>query len=247
MKLNQRIFNYAEEDKLIERQELNDGKSIEIYNLDDYQDIYTEFTNKGKFAVWSCVDNQNYRLYIESGYYKKLAPLYKQNINQVWLDFWDECEKGVLKFKNIIMPIMLVLILAFFFGGAILIKNQTIQLIVALAVAFVFIVVVLFFRRKVNKRIEAANSVSVKKIKDILGEKRFNKLLEDQRSYIDEFFKYDENTEEASIDENVDNNVNTLDDEVKEIEDNSSEETNEVIDVEANETDLTQENNNDAE
>ena len=142
---------------------------------------------------------------------------------------------------------MLVLILAFFFGGAILIKNQTIQLIVALAVAFVFIVVVLFFRRKVNKRIEAANSVSVKKIKDILGEKRFNKLLEDQRSYIDEFFKYDENTEEASIDENVDNNANTLDDELKEIEDNSSEETNEVIDVEANETDLTQENNNDAE
>ena len=54
MKLNQRIYDYAVEDKLIERQELRDGKTIEIYSLNEYQDIYTEFTNQGKFAVWSC-------------------------------------------------------------------------------------------------------------------------------------------------------------------------------------------------
>ncbi len=203
MKLNQRIYDYAVEDKLIERQELRDGKSIEIYSLNEYQDIYTEFTNQGKFAVWSCVDNQNYRLYIEDGYYKKLEPLYKQRINQIWIDFWDECDKAVSKFRNIVMPIMLVAILVFFIGGSILIKNQTIQLIVALVVAFVFIVFIFTFRKVINKRISNANQVAVSKIKDILGEKRFEKLLEEQRSYIDTFFKYDEQeeTEETQVEE----------------------------------------------
>lgn len=200
MKLNQRIYDYAVEDKLIERQELRDGKTIEIYSLNEYQDIYTEFTNQGKFAVWSCVDNQNYRLYIEDGYYKKLEPLYKQKINQVWIDFWDECDKAVSKFRNIVMPVMLVAILVFFIGGSILIKNQTIQLIVALVVAFVFIVFIFGFRKVINKRIGNANQTAVGKIKDILGEKRFEKLLEDQRSYIDTFFKYDEENNEEAVD-----------------------------------------------
>ncbi len=229
MKLNQRIYDYAVEDKLIERQELRDGKSIEIYSLNEYQDIYTEFTNQGKFAVWSCVDNQNYRLYIEDGYYKKLEPLYKQRINQIWIDFWDECDKAVSKFRNIVMPIMLVAILVFFIGGSILIKNQTIQLIVALVVAFVFIVFIFTFRKVINKRISNANQVAVSKIKDILGEKRFEKLLEEQRSYIDTFFKYDEQeeTEETQIEE-----VEPANDQV---------ENTEVIDVE----EVSDENKND--
>ncbi len=226
MKLNQRIYDYAVEDKLIERQELRDGKSIEIYSLNEYQDIYTEFTNQGKFAVWSCVDNQNYRLYIEDGYYKKLEPLYKQRINQIWIDFWDECDKAVSKFRNIVMPIMLVAILVFFIGGSLLIKNQTIQLVVALVVAFVFIVFIFSFRKVINKRISNANQTAVSKIKDILGEKRFEKLLEEQRSYIDTFFKYDEEaeTEDSSSEEAelVDVNETANDTEVIDVEDESS-------------------------
>ncbi|MCR5705962.1 MAG: hypothetical protein K6G48_04130 [Acholeplasmatales bacterium] len=234
MKLNQRIYDYALEEKLIERQEITNERSVEIYSLNEYQDIYTEFTNQGKFAVWSCVDGKNYRLFVEDGYYKKLEPLYKQSINQIWLDFWDECDKAVSKFRNVVMPIMLVAIIVLFLGGTFLLGDYpSVQLGVAIGVAVVFIGFVLFFRGKINKRINAANADAVAKIKKNMGEKTFERLLDTQRSYIDEFFHYDDNN-----DEEVSEDQETIEDaKPNEIEEPVLEDTTENVDnTEENET-----------
>ncbi len=226
MKINPRIFDYAIEEDLIERQEIDENRSVEIYSLNKYPDLYDEFTKQGKFAVWSSADSKNYRLYIEDGYLKKLEPLYKKNINTIWLDFWDACDKSVSKFRNILMPIMLVLILVFFLGGSLLIKSQVAQVVVALSVGLLFILIIFFIRRRVNKKVSEANQESVVKIKNILGEKRFEKLLNDQRSYIDEFFKYDE---EQNSEDNVEDNVDStkaLDNDIS----NDNLETKEALD-----------------
>ncbi len=219
MKINPRIFDYAIEEDLIERQEIDENRSVEIYSLNKYPDLYNEFTNQGKFAVWSSADSRNYRLYIEDGYLKKLEPLYKKNINTIWLDFWDTCDKSVSKFRNILLPIMLVLILVFFLGGSLLIESQVAQVIVALSVGLLFILIIFFVRHRVNKKVSEANKESVDKIKNILGEKRFARLLEDQRSYIDEFFKYNE---EQNNEEVLDNNVESA----EALDNNSSDDDN---------------------
>lgn len=188
MKLNQRIFYYTEEENLIEKQELN-GHSVELYHLNAYPDLLNEFTNKGKFAVWSSVDGSNYKLFVEDGYYEKLKPLYQPKINQIWLDFWDACERISTKFRNIIMPLALVVILIVF-GSNFLIPNQAVSLGVAIGIAAAYFLGVMIFKRVVNKKITEYNSIAVADIKKIMGEKKFAKLLDDQRSYIDEYFKY---------------------------------------------------------
>lgn len=216
MKLNQRIYDYSDEENLIEKQEL-ENHTVEIYRLNPYEDLLTEFTNKGKFAVWSSVDGSNYKLFVEDGYYEKLKPLYQPKINQIWLNFWDGCEKISSKFRNIVMPLALVVILIVF-GTSFFIDNQTISLGVALGAAAAYFIGVMTYKRVVNKKMGDLNSVAVGEIKKVLGEKRFANLLDDQRSYIDEYFKYDD-------DENQDDSIEASEENVEE---NVSEETKEL-------------------
>ena len=216
MKLNQRIYDYSDEENLIEKQEL-ENHTVEIYRLNPYEDLLTEFTNKGKFAVWSSVDGSNYKLFVEDGYYEKLKPLYQPKINQIWLNFWDGCEKVSSKFRNIVMPLALVVILIVF-GTSFFIDNQTISLGVALGAAAAYFIGVMTYKRVVNKKMGDLNSVAVGEIKKVLGEKRFANLLDDQRSYIDEYFKYDD-------DENQDDSIEASE---ENIEENVSEETKEL-------------------
>ena len=216
MKLNQRIYDYSDEENLIEKQEL-ENHTVEIYRLNPYEDLLTEFTNKGKFAVWSSVDGSNYKLFVEDGYYEKLKPLYQPKINQIWLNFWDGCEKVSSKFRNIVMPLALVVILIVF-GTSFFIDNQTISLGVALGAAAAYFIGVMTYKRVVNKKMGDLNSVAVGEIKKVLGEKRFANLLDNQRSYIDEYFKYDD-------DENQDDSIEASE---ENIEENVSEETKEL-------------------
>lgn len=202
VKLNQRIYEYADEENLIERQEL-DGHNLEIYRLNPYEDIYTEFTNKGKFAVWSSVDGQNYRLYIEDGYYKKLSPLYTNKINDIWLKFWDDCEKVTTKFRNLVIPLAFVVVIAAFIVNMLPIGGKYTSLGITCGLAVLYMIFLFMYKKVVNKKLALLNHESVDKIKKHMGAKRFEKLLEDQRAYMDEFFQYDEpadeNADEAQV------------------------------------------------
>ncbi len=216
MKLNQRIYDYADDENLLDSQEL-DGHNVQIYNLNAYEDMLTEFTAKGKFAVWSSVDGTNYRLFVEEGYYNKLKPLYESKINAIWLNFWDSCEKVTTKFRNIVMPLALVVILIVF-GSTFLLNNSKASLIVTIATAALYFLGVMLYKRVVNKKLGLLNAEAVAEIKKHMGEKRFERLLDDQRSYMDEYFKYDEEDNTEVVEE-----VN---------EEVASEEKTEVVEVE---------------
>ncbi len=195
MKINERIYDYAIEENMLEVQEV-EGHKIEIYRLNDYPDLLEEFTNKGKFAVWSCVDGKNYRLFIEEGYHMEVKELYSEKINDIWLKFWDKCEKIANKFRNIVMPLTIVLMAVVLLSF--LLKNNTVRTVLVIVLAVAFLIGILIYRKVTNKLFGDANRESVNEIKKVLGEKKFERLLEKQRGYMDNYFKY-EDTEEVGL------------------------------------------------
>lgn len=209
MKINPRIYDYAVEENKLESQELGEH-NLEMYKLNDYPDLLEEFTNKGKFAVWSSVDGKNYRLFIEEGYLEKLKPLYSKKINGIWLDFWDKCEKIGNKFRIIVLPITLVIIVGIFLISM-LVPSKMVSTILIISISALFLIGLLIFRKISNNKFAEANKESVDLIKQYLGAKKFESLLEAQRSYLDEYFGYndEEQTEE-------DNSLNTQDEALSE-------------------------------
>ena len=209
MKLNQRIYDYADEEYLIEKQELN-NHTVEIYRLTPYTDMLNEFTAKGKFAVWCSQNGHDYRLYVEDGYYEKLKPLYQSSINQIWLDFWDACEKITTKFRNWVMPLALVVILIVF-CSSFFVPNQYASLGIAVGCAAIYLIGVLIYKKIVNKKITLENAKSVAEIKKCMGEKRFERLLDDQRSYIDKYFASNDDAEVQNDDSAIDDETDKID------------------------------------
>lgn len=211
MKLNERVYdelsyepydpshdddeNYeAGPSTPFEVQEL-EGHKVELFYMDDYKNILDEFTNKGKFAVWSSQDGVNYRLAVEKNYYEKLSELYSSKVNQVWLNFWDSCDqiqknftyKVVLPMTIGVIAIFLVLVnLNTWFG--LNLPNGVIMGF-TLGIPIVYIIFIMFLRKNVMNKINKAQSDSVDLIKKDMGEKKFEALLKGQRTYIDEFFK----------------------------------------------------------
>lgn len=214
MRINDRIYFYADEEKKLETQEL-ENHNLEIYSLNDYPDLLEEFTNKGKFAVWSSRDGVDYRLFIEEGYKKEVKELYSKDINNIWLKFWDKCESIANKFRNIVLPLTIVILLAIFALTYFL--PSPVDTILVISISVLFFVGVLIYRKISNKQFADANKESVDEIKKLLGEKRFERLLEKQRSYMDSYFKYEEEVE--VIEEAVeDTNSEATEDKVIDVE-----------------------------
>lgn len=195
MKVNPKIYNIATTDPL-EIQEV-EGHKVEIFCLNDYPDVMTNFTNRGKFAVWSSMDGYDYRLFIEEGYHKTLRELYGKRVNTIWLKFWDDCERITSRFtKRFVLPAT-ILILAIYFGlyASGVIPNEYLT-VFSIAVPGTFIILMLAMRRYTNQKISQKNAEAIDEIKKILGAEKFSALLEAQRGYIDEFFGYNNEEEE---------------------------------------------------
>ena len=215
MKLNERVFEVLNGEP-VEVQNL-DGHEVKIYILDDYPDVLNEFVNKGKFAVWSCVDGTNYKLAIEKGYYDELRELYSDKVNDTWLKFWDECEKISSTFsKKIVLPATAVIIVIF-------------VVLMALSNKMPGKLVILILRKLTTNKINIANQNALAVIKKNLGEAHFNDLLERQRNYIDAYYDTLSAKEEAEASANEEN-VNELKEteettEAEKEESNNNEET----------------------
>lgn len=209
MKLNERVFEVLSEEP-VEVQNL-DGHEVKIYILDDYPDVLNEFVNKGKFAVWSCVDGTNYKLAIEKGYYDELRELYSDKVNDTWLKFWDECEKISSTFsKKIVLPATAVIIVIFVVLMAISNKMPgKLGTYLTLGLAIIYVLVILILRKLTTNKINIANQNALAVIKKNLGEAHFNDLLERQRNYIDAYYDTLSAKEEAEASANEEN-VNEL-------------------------------------
>lgn len=209
MKLNERVFEVLNGEP-VEVQNL-DGHEVKIYILDDYPDVLNEFVNKGKFAVWSCVDDTNYKLAIEKGYYDELRELYSDKVNDTWLKFWDECEKISSTFsKKIVLPATAVIIVIFVVLMALSNKMPgKLGTYLTLGLAIFYVLVILILRKLTTNKINIANQNALAVIKKNLGEAHFNDLLERQRNYIDAYYDTLSAKEEAEASANEEN-VNEL-------------------------------------
>ena len=197
LRINPKAFALANDSTPVEVQEF-DGRKIEIFNLNEFEGLKDEFVMKGKFAVWSSEDGVNYRLYIEEGYHNKLKELYSQSVNKIWVDFWDVCEKITSNMsKRVIVPLTVVSVLICL--STMFIKNQEVSTYIMLAVIVISLVGMIFINRLSKKKIYDENARSVDLIKKHLGSKKFEKLLDDQKDYMDAYFDalYPEDEEES--------------------------------------------------
>lgn len=210
MRLNPKIFALADGIEPVATQEF-DNRLIEIYYMNDFEDVFSQNAPKGKFALWTSADGFNYRLFIEKGYYENLGELYTDKVNKIWLDFWDKCDDTTKKYNfRIMLPLAAVCLILFF-----VISNIDALASVAAYIQFgvlaVFIVGMLFMNKFVKNKLAFLNNESVKGIKDEVGEKHFEELLEEQKKYIDDFFEAQAKLaeEEEAKEENSDNNVSS--------------------------------------
>lgn len=185
MRINPKAYDLALESTPVEVQEF-DSRIIKVFYMNEFEGLMDEFINKGKFHVWSSVDGVNYHLYIEEGYYKELKELYTQPMNKIWVDFWDSCEAITKKTSShIIIPgtavaVVLCLLCSFL--------PQNISLYATIAVVAVAFIGTIVVNRWTKKRIYDENVKSVGLIKKHLGENKFDKLLEKQKEYMDNYY-----------------------------------------------------------
>lgn len=201
LRINPKIFTIADGATPFEVQEF-DNRKIEVYYLDDYEDVKNEFIAKSQFAVWSSIDGVNYRLFIEKGYYEAVTELYQQPINKIWVDFWDTTE-GITKKTShrILIPMMIVccgLCIGSFFAS----QNWVSYIIIGvLVLAFIGMIFVNSYTRK---KVMEANVKSRNEISELLGQDKFDDILKKQKEYIDDYFDklypndVEEDEEEAS-------------------------------------------------
>ena len=221
MKVNGKRYNMVDGHQPLDVQNI-DGRNVEIYNMNDFAQVKDEFIRQGRFAVWSSVDGTNYRIFIEEGYYNEFKELYSLEINKIWVEFWDTCEKlsHNATFK-IIIPVTIVALM-----GCILlsiipgIKGTDLGSYLSIGLVIVAFIVMMASNSKAKRKINEENVKSVALIKEEIGEKRFEQLIEARKDYTDRYFAAlypeDEVEEETEEVENVETVEAEVVEEVKE-------------------------------
>ncbi len=217
MRINPKIFNLADGVQPIEVQEF-DGRKVELFYLDDYDEVKDEFIAKSQFAVWSSIDGKNYRLFLEKGYYETVKELYEKPINKIWVDFWDSSENITKKTSHrFLIPMMIVcvgLCIASFF---IPYDWASYVVIGILIVAFIAMIFVNSYNRK---KIMQSNVESRNKIIEILGQNEFDDILKKQKEYIDDYF---DKLYPSDLDDEDENEEKESNEEIKNLEEKTEE------------------------
>ena len=222
MKINQKVYNSIKSEPF-DVQELADGSVIELHSLNQNEDLFNQYAPQAKFAIWTCADGKNYRLLLEDTYYPRMREFYGRRVNQCMVDFWDivEKERGKIM-KFVFVPVSVVVFLIFILLMVFpSLFGETGQMIVMGVSLVGFIIVNVVVNKKVEKIVNDNNSIAVEKIKNIIGHKRFEELLDEQQKHYDDFFHVNDDAP------------------VEEVE--AIESSEEVLEVEENPTDASSE------
>ena len=189
MKINAKIYNSVTTEPF-DVQQLDDGVVIELHSLNQNEQLFNEYAPKAKFAIWSSLDGQTYRLLLEDTYYPRMREFYGRRVNQCMINFWDAVEKDRSKImKFLFVPASIVLFLGLLL--TIIFVNQIgedTQMIIMGILMVAFIIVNFFVNKKVDGIVNKHNSEAINKIKHIIGHKRFEELMDEQQAHYDEFF-----------------------------------------------------------
>lgn len=200
MRVNPKLYPVADEVTPYETQTWENRK-VEIYLMDSFEGIKEEFViKKGQFAVWSSMDGENYRLFLENGYFERVKELYTEPVNKIWLDFYDTTDGISRKFSNFfIYPLMGVAVIACVLSIFLSQYMPSFVSWIIIGVLAAMFVAMIFVNMKVKKVVLNENTKARQKIIDHFGGNRFDELIEMQKAYMDEYFEnlYPEDKEES--------------------------------------------------
>ena len=243
MKINPKLYPVADNVNPFEVQEF-DGRKVELFKMSDFNGLVEDFVNsKGQFAVWSTLDNVNYRLFLEDGYYDSVGELYSTFVNKTWISFWDKTDSISKKFSRfVIYPLMLIAVVVLVLSLTLSKQLGNTGTIITISLLVVMFIGMLISNGFVKKKMSEANYESREEIEKHLGKGKFNQLLNQQKEYMDNYFdnlypplEDEENNKEEKV-EVIDEKTEEIAEDTKVEETKVEDETEEVKEAEVQET-----------
>lgn len=172
--------------------------TLEMYYLNDRNDFY-KFAQRGRFSVWTS-DGVNYRLFVEKGYYEAVPNLYKNEVNDIWLDFTNSIYGAQRKMSRKYMMVSMIVLLVVL-GASMLLQTLWAEqanniFLAAMVVLFIGLFVSSNGQQKrLRSLVQEENKKATELIKNELGEEAFQEILDNQEKYYQKYFNTEEETE----------------------------------------------------
>lgn len=198
MKLNPRIFKQLNQEPFLV-QKVN-GKQVEFHYMDESPFLF-QYASKGRFAVWTS-DGKDYKVLIQSTYYQALEDFYTPEVNTIWLNFLERISQ-LSKKMNLIFMIPMVLLYTVI-GLLTMIYFEDNLWTVLLGLLVLVFVSNMVQSTLVSKKARAENQKAQMEIKMLIGEQRFNELVDAQEEHYKNYFKFDEDQTEDVVEEVID-------------------------------------------
>ena len=197
MKLNPKIYNQLTNEP-VETQTVN-GKKVEFHYMDDTPYLF-QFASRGRFAVWTS-DGKDYKVLIESKYHKALSDFYTTEVNEIWLNFLEKVSQLSRKMNLMFLIPTVILYIAVGFLASVYLPNDIWSIIFAMIVLVIFSNI--FQSRMINKSVRLENNLAQDQIRQLIGNEKFNNLVDAQERHYKEYFKFDEEVAHPDDVENI--------------------------------------------
>jgi hypothetical protein len=202
MKLSPKIFKQLTNEPFLVQN--IDGKRVEFHYMDQTPFLF-QYASKGRFVVWTS-DGKAYKVLIESTYYTALEDFYQPEVNRIWLNFLENVGSINRKINLYFLIPTVIIYMTAAFLASIYFADQIWTVLIALI--FIIFISNMFQSRLVNNKVRQENNKAQDQIRTMIGQERFNELVEAQEKHYKDYFKFDDNEplNEESIEqlENVD-------------------------------------------